>query len=615
MHAIRPRPTCRAHNNFSPSVALWQHFIAPNERLLPRQLKSSFAIETTQSHDEGASVADGAARAPELEDAPGPILIKRNKTTKGNWRDRNSLPKAGELSKQKQSTSRKGHHSATRQDAAKLLTYAQNAYNKASDYEGVTVQPIQPHGFSKESQLPWVLSDRSTKSAEDRLELEIQAFHEYVRPNRAESIARKHVIEQVRMHVRKLLPGYVLEVFGSERTGVAFAGSDIDLRLVPNHVMADAAQAKLPPTPEDRAKRRKDLKRLHRGLLYKHKYDYILPTLRWARYPLITLQDRASGLDIQLVLSNDTSTSRDLMQRYMAEYSYLPQLYSVIKASLDVRGLSDVFRGGVGSYPLFMMVVASLKHESHPRNNAAGALTSFLRFWSSLKTEEVGVSIEPPEFFDKSEQVVMHAKATSHVEEGKTPPLPTWMLTLRDPADETNDLGRKTIGWKHVQTTFTSLAAKLREDLKVNTRPSLLAPHVGAMYMLHQVRRKTLTEYGNQLAMEGSKPAATGDTAMTFRRVSTASEGQDAAVTSEAAAMSFRRVSTSTIEEQPAAVTLKAAATTNKAARPGTQKVSFQHLAAIAQAIREGEASSEQSAAESEAMSWQKQREQANKTE
>lgn len=248
-----------------------------------------------------------------------------------------------------------------------------------------------------------------------RLNLEIQKFHNFIQPSQAEAIARKHVIEQVRQHVQNILPGYTLEVFGSQRTGLAFAASDLDLRLVPVHVLSDAALAKLPPSSAERSGRMEDLRRLFTVLRRRHQKDYLLSVLRWARYPLISLHDRASGLDVQLVLSNDTSVSREYMQRYMREYPYLPRLYSTLKAALDVRGLSDVFRGGIGSYSLFMMIVASLKHKPHPRNDAAGALLHFLDFWVHLKADLHGVSIDPPEFFNKSEQVVMHRRALAHV--------------------------------------------------------------------------------------------------------------------------------------------------------------------------------------------------------
>jgi non-canonical poly(A) RNA polymerase PAPD5/7 len=247
------------------------------------------------------------------------------------------------------------------------------------------------------------------------LALEIQAFHKYVQPNRAERFARKHTIEEVRKHVQEDLPDYVVEVFGSERTGLAFALSDIDLRLTPINLITDPALAKLPPTPEKRGELKDALIELHRKFRMERRDSYILPSLRWARYPLINVQHRGSSLDIQVVLANDSSANRECMQRYIAEYDYLPQLYSVIKATMDIRGLSDVFRGGVGSYPLFMMVVASLKHMPHPRNDAAGGLINFLRFWSKFKTEEHVLSIDPPALLNKSEEVVMRGKTVYRI--------------------------------------------------------------------------------------------------------------------------------------------------------------------------------------------------------
>lgn len=258
--------------------------------------------------------------------------------------------------------------------------------------------------------------EATTNTACGRLNLEIRKFHEYIRPSPTEIVARKHAIEQVRHHVRECLPDHVLEVFGSERTGISFASSDIDLRLVPKEIYSDTTQAALPPKPDQRYKLRRDLRRLHHHLMRKHKQSYLLPTIRWARYPLVSLQDRSSGLDVQIVLSNDTALSRQFMQRYMEEYPCLRQLYSVIKATLDVRGLSDVFRGGIGSYSLFMMIVASLKHRPCSRNdNATGALINFLSFWSRFQTEAHGLSIEPPEYLAKINPI-MNGAAKSRIE-------------------------------------------------------------------------------------------------------------------------------------------------------------------------------------------------------
>jgi non-canonical poly(A) RNA polymerase PAPD5/7 len=252
-----------------------------------------------------------------------------------------------------------------------------------------------------------------TKLTLQRLTLEIAKFHNYARPSRIEALARRKIIEQVRNDVRKVLPDHILEVFGSERTGVALATSDIDLRLMRSEDLVDSA-GKMPPS---RAERNILINGLHK--LYRRNFtnnpEYLLPVLRNARYPLISVQHRASGLDLQIVLANDTSLSREYMQQYMQEYPYLRQVYSVVKTMFDVRGLSDVFRGGLGSYSIFMMIVASLKHAPSQSKEAAGALHNFLRFWGQLDTTEKGVSIDPPTLFSKGEELVMRDKVKAQI--------------------------------------------------------------------------------------------------------------------------------------------------------------------------------------------------------
>ena len=214
-----------------------------------------------------------------------------------------------------------------------------------------------------------------------------------MRPDAFESIARKHLIEQVRTLVRKKHPRRLLEVFGSEKTGLAFATSDIDLRMVD--------QSDLPSHDERKSSATSALVDIHYHILKKHP-EYTKSSLRYARFPLVAIRDRKSGLDVQIVLTTDKSKSRAWVAKYLAEYPYLRQVYSVVKTMFDVRGLSDVFTGGFGSYSLFMMLVASIKHSPNARNDAAGALVNFLRFWQSFNTMAHGISIEPVELYEKA---------------------------------------------------------------------------------------------------------------------------------------------------------------------------------------------------------------------
>jgi non-canonical poly(A) RNA polymerase PAPD5/7 len=76
------------------------------------------------------------------------------------------------------------------------------------------------------------------------------------------------------------------------------------------------------------------------------------------------------------------------------------------------------------------------------------------------------------------------------------------MLSLRDPADETNNLGRKATAIKHIQATTADLSQQLHRILKLNNRKSLLGPLVGPSYMLHRNRRSKLEQYGIGLYTE-----------------------------------------------------------------------------------------------------------------
>lgn len=162
------------------------------------------------------------------------------------------------------------------------------------------------------------------------------------------------------------------------------------------------------------------------------------------------------------------------------------------------------------------------------------------------------------------------------------------MLSLRDPADDTNDLGRKTVAWKHVRKTFERLAEGLRKDTKQNTRPSLLAPFVSNIYGLNQAHRKRLTEFGRRVATEnGSSGLTLAGIAMKVREAEAATQDESVAASEPQITLMTQEVAKSM--EQPAASTAEGAPQVNE-------------LEAVTKAIREGELANEQSAQEAEAL-------------
>jgi non-canonical poly(A) RNA polymerase PAPD5/7 len=166
MKPSRTRLTCRAHNRFSPSIVLWQHFVGPGRPLLSSQRPSSTAAEPTQ---------DGAVNNAQLEAQNTPtgpeqhgessLKIRRLTTARGTWHP----------SKVETSIARNLQHVyATRQSSMnapeRLLATARAAFAEGRDYDGVVVQPMQHPTSVNERALPWSLAEieRGTMAGFDR---------------------------------------------------------------------------------------------------------------------------------------------------------------------------------------------------------------------------------------------------------------------------------------------------------------------------------------------------------------------------------------------------------------------------------------------------------------
>lgn len=251
-----------------------------------------------------------------------------------------------------------------------------------------------------------------------RLDSEIRGFWEYSKLTQAEQAAHNAVFQQTQKLVQQLYPGRKIESFGSRRTGLVMVNSDLDLRLYHDGISSNT-DTKMAPRQNYKSQVFRTLRSLH-SKLDAHP-DYILCLLRHARYPLMSMQHKESGIAIQIVCCNDSSYQRTFVQRYLDEYEDLAALFAVLKTMLDIRGLLDVYRGGIGSYSLFMMIVASLKlwgqridfdgtynplqatklYGSVHESSIGAKLRHFLLFYGSFTTYRNMITIEPPQVHRK----------------------------------------------------------------------------------------------------------------------------------------------------------------------------------------------------------------------
>ena len=379
---------------------------------------------------------------------------------------------------------------------------------KELDYNGWYIEPTKSES-SVALPIPWLLDATETSSI-DRINFlseEIERFAKYVEPTPAERAARDAVIAELRAFITKNTSTNVgSNLFGSEVTGLATTTSDVDIRLEWNSGRRPDKTATLWTPISEIYEKMND------------STDYMCVIYRDTKFPIISAQHRRTGIDIQIVSAPPTKIQQALIREYLHELPHLKSVFSVARTMLGMRGLVDVFNGGIGSYGLLMMLVASLKRRGAEYPTTAGAqLLRFLDFYSDLDTEKYGVSVSPGKLFKKHNRDEYPVKAfianalrrSDFVRGGQWAIgqrrlFQPYLLCLQDPADPTNDLGRKTNAIKHLLRTTKTL----RHNLDINLRAasqgkwegsSLLLPLVGRCHEVYLERRKRVEEYGLEL--------------------------------------------------------------------------------------------------------------------
>lgn len=364
------------------------------------------------------------------------------------------------------------------------------------EYTGQYV-PIKPSPFTTPMIEPWSRPPMPHQTTRQRLETELELFAQWMEPLPSELVAREKVYEIVRDIVRHRTPELSTEKFGSQTTGLVMPRSDVDIRLFVRHPNDGGLDEHANPTISTSA-----FSKLCDAL--KDHPDFSLVVRHPGKYPLIGATHMATGLVIQLVASNKPSASQPKIRQYLAEWPTLKPLYMVIKTTLEMRGLSDVWTGGFGSYSIFMMVVASLKHNNTPHDNITAQLLDFLDFYASLDTHEHCIAIEPPQKFPKkshpTKRELEAAKSRPDLLARHRIQFPVfhqrYLLCLQDPADPFNDLGKKGSAIKDVQVTLKHLHDGLKARLAGEGRglpmEPLIRKLVGRCDQLYDRRRAAL---------------------------------------------------------------------------------------------------------------------------
>jgi non-canonical poly(A) RNA polymerase PAPD5/7 len=163
MQPSRTRLTCRAHNRFNPSLALWQHFVASTPSTLHQQQRpSSTATQASSSYDTGngephhtheiSSPQQLETAAPDHDEQNKPSSIRARKmtTVKGRWFPSKAGTSIAKNMRQSQVTRQQSSN-----QSEVLLSHTKRAFQDSEDYEAVVVRPRLHPVPNEETSLPW----------------------------------------------------------------------------------------------------------------------------------------------------------------------------------------------------------------------------------------------------------------------------------------------------------------------------------------------------------------------------------------------------------------------------------------------------------------------------
>ncbi|KIW28637.1 uncharacterized protein PV07_08281 [Cladophialophora immunda] len=390
--------------------------------------------------------------------------------------------------------------------------------------------------------LPWLrhLHDPEPDvytSAVERLGDEIRAFEKYTSPSKEEQRAADDAFHDLAECVKEIAGDLHVDIIGSRATDLADPLSDLDINVSgPGRPGSLTSPAQLSSVAV--------LNKLYKMFrwppktanLFHFRPIEVQLYLKQARVPILLCQHKASGLPIQIQSTPRTYDSREYVKASLKEYPSLRGLFKVLKQLLQMRGLTVGSSGGITSYPLFQMIVAALKFSEGKfhRADVGNQFLFFLDFYSDIDFSTHGIATEPLELFSKSvvrsrnlSEGLQKAVAQSHTASGERSDSRVaafhgpgrkgvrdgteYLMTLQDPVNPKNDLGKSGFRINDVQETFIAIRATLKTamadwDKNLQTwqqseqrrrARSLLGPCVGGDYRIYEHERDDLRRLGH----------------------------------------------------------------------------------------------------------------------
>ena len=343
---------------------------------------------------------------------------------------------------------------------------------------------------------------------------EIKAFEAYLRLSPREEVAAKLVISDVNSVARLCRKVQQMTLLGSRSTGLATPTSDFDFSFtLPDHLVRrpmvpkreESSAQSLSSTRKTKVQAVRVLARMMKEFRSSTKFRNT-ELIRHASVPIIRCTHVATGLDIQMQTMAPYQAAHEYKLASLSEFPSLRPLYIILRSLLELRNLTTVFEGGLGSYSILMMIVTALKHSSgrFASDDLGSQLLYVLDFYGRVDLYRFGFSANPPHIFEKPKGPTLDmARIDDPQLHGinltqTLDPLKPYLLCLQDPANHMNDLGKGAYAIKHIQATFRYEKHKLQTKCFQN--PGSIESYLGfleADYRHFEMRRSRVERYTN----------------------------------------------------------------------------------------------------------------------
>jgi non-canonical poly(A) RNA polymerase PAPD5/7 len=154
-----------------------------------------------------------------------------------------------------------------------------------------------------------------------------------------------------------------------------------------------------------------------------------------AKVPIIKFTEKQTGIKVDISFENDTGlVALDTFAQWKEKYPAMPVIVVLIKQMLAMRGLNEVFLGGLGGFSIICLVVSVMQHmpeiqsgNMDPELHYSDVLLNFLDLYGNkFNLETTGIVMDPPGYFDKVNHP--HPKQNQY------------RLTVIDPNNPDNDI-------------------------------------------------------------------------------------------------------------------------------------------------------------------------------